>query len=68
MNISSGVQNISFPGENPVYVYPAYNKAPVDPIKPASERAQIFHPEKAKILAESGEKMSGRGNILDILA
>ena len=68
MNISSGVQNISLPGEKSVYIYPAYNKAPVDPIEPASERARLFNPEKANILAQSSEKLSGRGNILDILA
>jgi len=65
MNFSSGVQNISFPGEI-AYVRPVYSKAPIEPVARVKQESYFHKPENLEDLLKNGHKE--RGSFLDIMA
>ena len=69
MNFSTGVQNISFPGEGPVYIRPVFQKAQVDAVSKVqyNERQQKqFNPEKSEANLNLERENIQRGTLVDL--
>lgn len=73
MNFGSGVQNISFPGESPVYIRPVFTKNPIEPVQRFKPEESYFHkPENLEEFLQNSSSAidsslsNQRGRILDI--
>ena len=69
MNFGSGVQNISLPGELPVYIRPVYQKDAIQPIQKSDYQEQKFYsPEKSEKLIKQAQSFLARGSLVDLRA